>query len=86
MRVLTFDGLRGRGVPYSREHIRRREKAGTFPQHISLGEGRIGWIEHEIDEWLADLAAMRGGRTPASVSEGDRRDKARGLAAIPEVS
>jgi predicted DNA-binding transcriptional regulator AlpA len=59
MRVLIFTDLRERGVRYSREHIRRREKAGTFPRHIELGEGRIGWFENEIDEWLARLGQAR---------------------------
>ena len=68
MRVLIFTDLRERGVRYSREHIRRREKAGTFPLHIELGEGRIGWFEHEIDEWLARLGQARY-ETEAQVPE-----------------
>jgi predicted DNA-binding transcriptional regulator AlpA len=59
MRLLTYDDLRDRGVKYSRNHIRRREKVGTFPLHVDLGEGRIAWIEAEIIGWIADLAAKR---------------------------
>jgi prophage regulatory protein len=59
IRVLIFDDLKSRGIRYSREHIRRRERARTFPLHIDLGEGRIGWIEREIDDWLAERAAQR---------------------------
>jgi prophage regulatory protein len=59
MRVLIFDDLKPKGIPYSREHIRRRERDGTFPMHIDLGEGRIAWIEQEIDDWLIELAAQR---------------------------
>jgi len=25
---------------------------GTFPQPIKLGARSVGWLEHEIDEWL----------------------------------
>ena len=25
---------------------------GTFPKPIPLGERSVGWLEHEIDEWL----------------------------------
>lgn len=27
--------------------------AGTFPKQISLGPRAVGWVEHEIDTWLA---------------------------------
>ena len=38
----------------TRSPIYARIKAGTFPRQISLGGGRaVGWIEGEIDEWLA---------------------------------
>jgi len=60
MRVLAYPELKEKkGIRYVREHIRRREKARTFPQHIDLGEGRIAWIEEEIDAWLAERAALR---------------------------
>lgn len=63
MRILIFSDLKKRGIHYSREHIRRRECVGTFPQHIELGKGRIGWIEEEIDAWIADLMAARNSTT-----------------------
>lgn len=29
-------------------------KAGTFPKPIKLGNSKaVGWLEHEIDAWLA---------------------------------
>lgn len=37
----------------SRSTIYERIKAGTFPAPISLGEKAVGWIESEIDSWLA---------------------------------
>ncbi len=30
--------------------IARMEKAGTFPQHIRIGNGSVGWLEHEVAE------------------------------------
>ncbi len=35
--------------------IDRDVAAGTFPQPVKLGPRSIGWFEHEIDEWLANL-------------------------------
>jgi len=41
-------------IGLTRSPIYARMKAGTFPRPISLGGGRaVGWIESEIDEWLA---------------------------------
>lgn len=42
-------------VPLSRSTIYARMADGTFPQSLDLGGGRIGWLESEIDEWIASL-------------------------------
>jgi hypothetical protein len=34
--------------------------AGEFPRKISLGAGRIGWVESEIHAWLKLKADARG--------------------------
>jgi len=39
--------------------IWRKEKAGQFPKRIPLGPNATGWIESEIDQWIADLATSR---------------------------
>jgi prophage regulatory protein len=32
-----------------------RIKAGTFPKPIHLGDSKaVGWLEHEVDAWLAE--------------------------------
>jgi len=36
----------------SRSTIYQRMKEGTFPSPISLGTKSVGWLEHEIDDWL----------------------------------
>lgn len=51
-RLILFPELRERGIPYSREHLRRLMLAGQFPQRRQLSEGRVGWIEAEIDAWI----------------------------------
>ena len=58
-RVLTFDELkRSKGIPYSRQHVDRLEKAGKFPRRIKLGRSVV-WSEAEIDEWLQSKADAR---------------------------
>ena len=36
----------------SRSTIYSRIQDGTFPRPILLGSRAVGWLEHEIDEWL----------------------------------
>jgi prophage regulatory protein len=60
MKILTFSELKtAKGIPYTREHLRRLVNAGKFPQPIELGEARIGWIEEEVDDYLQKRADAR---------------------------
>ena len=44
----------------SRMTIYRLESAGEFPKRIQLGSGNsVGWLEHEVEQWLADRIANR---------------------------
>lgn len=59
MTFITFNALRERGIPYTREHLARLVKAGTFPAPVRLGERRIGWVADEVDAWAAERIAQR---------------------------
>lgn len=37
----------------SRSTIYERIKTGAFPTPVSLGARAVGWLESEIDSWLA---------------------------------
>ena len=39
-------------VQYSAQHIARKEKAGTFPKRIKLGQNRVAWLLSEVDDWI----------------------------------
>ena len=56
----------------SRMTIARVEKAGTFPQRIRIGNGSVGWLEHEVENWLAQRMAVRVEDERETTSE-DRR-------------
>ena len=44
----------------TRSPIYARIKAGTFPRQISLGGGKaVGWIESEIEAWIAAQVEKR---------------------------
>jgi prophage regulatory protein len=36
----------------SRQHIGRLKAQGVFPPHIRISEGRIVWLEREIEAWI----------------------------------
>ena len=46
-------------VGCSRMTIARMEKTDTFPQRIRIGNGSVGWLKHEVEEWLAQRMAVR---------------------------
>jgi len=48
-----------KGISYSRDHLRRKVKAGEFPKPIPVSDRRIAWIETEIDDWLSARIAKR---------------------------
>jgi prophage regulatory protein len=37
--------------------------AGTFPKPIPLGERAVGWLEHEVDQWLKARVVERDNGT-----------------------
>jgi predicted DNA-binding transcriptional regulator AlpA len=61
--LLGFKDLKSvKGIPYSRSEIRRKEQAGTFPMHVTLGDGNgacIAWPENEVDDWIVSRMAAR---------------------------
>ena len=58
IRVIKKPELRQK-IPASDVTIWRWEKLNKFPKRIVLGGNSVGWIESEIDEWLAKKMAER---------------------------
>jgi prophage regulatory protein len=53
-----------RRVGLSRSPLYARIKAGTFPRPVRLGGGHaVGWLAHEVDNWLAQQIAVRESQT-----------------------
>ena len=50
----------------SGQTIWRKERAGQFPRRIMLGPNSVGWLEAEIDEWIAARVAERDAATTAT--------------------
>ena len=43
----------------SRSTIYLRIKKGSFPKPINLGARAVGWLENEIEAWLAERMEIR---------------------------
>jgi len=52
-------------------------KAGTFPISVPIGRRTVGWVESEINAWIAAKIAARDNgtakRNPAGPGRGHRR-------------
>lgn len=58
MKALDHNALKAKGIPQGKVQIWRMVKAGKFPAPIKIGH-RNAWLDHEIDTYLAKLAAER---------------------------
>jgi prophage regulatory protein len=57
--LIPYRDLKSKGIPYSKPHIWRLEKAGKFPRRVPIGESRYAYVESEIDDHVAALIAAR---------------------------
>jgi prophage regulatory protein len=62
MRLLSKKQVREK-VLYCPAHIARLEAAGKFPKRIRLGQGRVGWLEVDVDDWIRARIAERDNPT-----------------------
>jgi predicted DNA-binding transcriptional regulator AlpA len=61
LRVIALRKLKPeKGIPHHWNSINRLVREGKFPKPIHIGN-RIVFVEAEIDEWLAEQIAKRGG-------------------------
>jgi predicted DNA-binding transcriptional regulator AlpA len=72
MLILRFDGLKRKGVCGSRATLFRiRRDDPTFPLPIEIGGG-VGWVESEIDAWLAARPRIVRRDQPSMVDDNKR--------------
>ena len=62
MKLLSKKSVREK-VLYSPAHIARLEAAGLFPKRVRLGQGRVGWVEDEVEDWLRKRISERDAHT-----------------------
>jgi prophage regulatory protein len=53
VRLLAYNDLKSlKGIGYSRAHLWRLVKAGSFPRPTKIGGGRNAWVEPEVDAYI----------------------------------
>lgn len=57
--LIPYRDLKAKGIPYSKPHLWRLERAGRFPLRVPIGPGRYAYIEEEIDAYVEALIAAR---------------------------
>lgn len=57
--LIPYRNLKAKGVPYSKPHLWRLERAGKFPKRVPIGPSRYGYVESEIDAYVAALISAR---------------------------
>jgi prophage regulatory protein len=66
VRLIPYEGLRAKGVPYSKVHLWRLEKADKFPRRVSIGAGRYAYVEREVDAFIEAKITERDARRAAA--------------------
>jgi prophage regulatory protein len=57
--LIPYEALRLKGIPYSKPHLWRLEKANRFPKRVPIGAGRYAYVESEIDDFIERMIAAR---------------------------
>jgi prophage regulatory protein len=58
MRILRLPNVLDR-TGLSRSTVYQRVSEGRFPKPVSLGARAVGWIETEVEEWIARQIEVR---------------------------
>ena len=69
-RYLRYRDLKPlKGITFSRQHIKRLQKALKFPLSVSFGDNTEVFIDEEIDRWTADRIAERDAKAAALAAQ-----------------
>lgn len=51
MKIIRFDQVQEL-VPLSRTTLWRMERENAFPRRVKIGPNSVGWLEHEVCQWI----------------------------------
>lgn len=57
LRILRLDEVKkmvglSRSAIYDRMDINSKRYDATFPKQVNLGGSAVGWLKHEIEDWI----------------------------------
>ncbi len=58
MRVLSKQATSDK-INYSIPHLDRMVSEGRFPRKVKLGPNKVGFLENEVDAWIAERVRER---------------------------
>jgi prophage regulatory protein len=64
MRILRREAVSEK-TGLSRSAIYERMSQGTFPKAVVLSRKAVGWVESEVEQWIADKIAERDRKAAA---------------------
>jgi prophage regulatory protein len=64
--LIPYRDLKAKGVPFSKPHLWRLEKAGKFPKRVPISASRYAYVEEEIDAFVDALIAARDAKAAAA--------------------
>lgn len=59
MRLIPYERLTDFGLQYSRSHLLALMEAGKFPRHVRVSARRVGWLDSELEKFIAEKANER---------------------------
>ena len=62
-RYLPYDGLREKGICYSKTYLKRLYESGRFPKPTKLSARRMVWRESDVDAWLDEKEKESAGES-----------------------
>lgn len=68
--ILRFPSVKAQSG-LSRSHIYEQVQRGEFPAPVRLGRRAVGWLQSEVDAWIASRPASSVGRD-SSVNKSGR--------------
>ncbi|NHK29190.1 AlpA family phage regulatory protein [Parvularcula flava] len=69
MKLLSYEDLIARGIPYSRVHLWRLSQQGKFPMPVKISTNRNAWVESEINQFIEDKILDRDGILPTAAKQ-----------------
>lgn len=72
LQIIRKAALRERLGGCSDHHIDDLETREGFPRHIRIGGRSVGWLEHEVDDWITRRMAARDDETKVEQAKFDR--------------